>query len=1351
MSDLHLAIFDEHDHPRDPFSGRWIEAAKQEIINTTNWDVPDPDSIDWEGQGIFGARLRGLQKDIQIRNEGEKFDPHDYSGADYLEALAGKIETMAPGDTIWLPSGATIQKHEWEANGITVRHPASFATWNSHMGSDPMKMASAALSGGFNNQVENYHHTVGGFPEDREELTTEEQVETTSISDLEAEVRAWAAELEDDLEEDNPDVEIDDSEVDEIETVLDSPEWLVMPDADKRKVFVAYWGNNDGEGPHLGNFKGAFNAVSGLSLSQDDGFLLAIAFDPKDHPRAPDGRFMRLFHASDHEFAPGDVIVPASEHPDPEWAGHHEGVTDYDPNAVYAFDARGGDLSTANQGFGSNVYEIQALGPVRHDEEKFGEAFYHPEEWYLEDSWKMPRARVIRKLDDDEVKAINNGQLEKFTDDPPDPDPEAHKPYDTINAASERGLWPENYPSLFDRITGGRMQTVYAGDLYDWLYELHPLEADEGEHDWIDNHPKWKLRTINLDDIAWENYQADHRMVDEYAGQDTEAPPVILRPFSEAGDAIKEQYPPGAKRWIIGDGGHRIHAVAERGGKTIVAYVPAEDLNLSQDGFLLAIAFDPKRHPRNPLTGEFLDVPDFLEMDPDTIDVHKEAADWIYAPGRDEYSHAASDYGVNSWREVNSAVHRGDDHPDIEALDEATTDYTDTGAKNGRPVRAVVYRSAGKNDWEIGEKWSNKGYTSTSYDPTVAHGFALGHSYGDLDRGGTILRLELPEFQTFYPIKAENELLLPRDLEGVVTSIDKYGDTQVVTIKVGEEPDDTMLSQIFDEDEHPRGPGGRWVKKFLEENYLEPWSFGSYGKGILVFDEDGKEHPVVWKTKKPEQSGSGPATYGPHHSEVDESGDSPITIAPDGSYVSSHILNTAEWDPEDSQWVEEDGGEGLFKEAYTPLRQVSLDEFLAKQPEGTYGHAENLVRGKKVAPPTVNQAYIDEVVSEESESPLTIRVKPMPAHAQSAVNFEGSRRPFLYHSPSRTIYMGDQGTMHGDLYNDPAFPHDISELPDLHEGQINVDPLSGEQSVEYGNPFTPPPDVEDVVTAVEQHVADSEPEYPLPTIQPDYIDEVKREWEEQATKGIHYEPSLERADKLQDYVNHGTVAIRMFASQLLGVLQDGKIKNIHEPNTRSNGLDDYKGRLEHEERVFGKGHLPIYGYVAPDPVTEPMDDEALGWYGDVKINLKPEVKNRTTVTWGDSFMGSEIPSPMNDIHPDTVPVTRRDDGRPGARFNPGEPGALYLEAQIFGGLTLDDIDSVVFGTGRPVGRLKKLLDEKGISYSVHPDWDKHLDYWSNDANSVRGDWADSIFGVEYDEPLVEPAGPWEYSKKDYGL
>ena len=79
----------------------------------------------------------------------------------------------------------------------------------------------------------------------------------------------------------------------------------------------------------------------------------------------------------------------------------------------------------------------------------------------------------------------------------------------------------------------------------------------------------------------------------------------------------------------------------------------------------------------------------------------------------------------------------------------------------------------------------------------------------------------------------------------------------------------------------------------------------------------------------------------------------------------------------------------------------------------------------------------------------------------------------------------------------------------------------------------------------------------------------------------------------------------------------------------------YKKALPVEER-------PIYGYL-----RDPNAVDGASWYGDVLMDFKPAVRERTTVVWTDSLGSVEQPSPLTRIRASSY--NPRSDLRPGHR------------------------------------------------------------------------------------------------------
>lgn len=159
-----------------------------------------------------------------------------------------------------------------------------------------------------------------------------------------------------------------------------------------------------------------------------------------------------------------------------------------------------------------------------------------------------------------------------------------------------------------------------------------------------------------------------------------------------------------------------------------------------------------------------------------------------------------------------------------------------------------------------------------------------------------------------------------------------------------------------------------------------------------------------------------------------------------------------------------------------------------------------------------------------------------------------------------------------------------------------------------------------------------------------------------------YVASRVPAGVLDDIVESGRMKSQ-FETQTSG----GTLSNAHRADTEEN-LYSYPADLPAEQR-------PIYGYMHK-PGTDP------GWvdgYGEIEIEFKNDVRSRTTFTQGDSLAQGYIPSAVND--PSYLSLDA-----PVAFTNPADDTDVvrdgiigqgtYVEAQIHGGVTVDDIAAV---------------------------------------------------------------------------
>jgi hypothetical protein len=183
------------------------------------------------------------------------------------------------------------------------------------------------------------------------------------------------------------------------------------------------------------------------------------------------------------------------------------------------------------------------------------------------------------------------------------------------------------------------------------------------------------------------------------------------------------------------------------------------------------------------------------------------------------------------------------------------------------------------------------------------------------------------------------------------------------------------------------------------------------------------------------------------------------------------------------------------------------------------------------------------------------------------------------------------------------------------------------------------------------------------------------------------------------------VVRRKNESSLRRILEDGRMKTQFETGT-SSGLLDTEGRKKLEDAALGiptdtpDAKRPVYGVVSPGGVKAVDGKRAVDEYGDIQLVLKPSVRDRTTVTVGDSLVSptenavTAVAAPID--HPDwraALPNGVKNLGD--SRFE----SKNYVEAQIHNGVTVDDIQEVVFARQPETGTVAA-LKAAGLSWRV---------------------------------------------------
>jgi len=216
---------------------------------------------------------------------------------------------------------------------------------------------------------------------------------------------------------------------------------------------------------------------------------------------------------------------------------------------------------------------------------------------------------------------------------------------------------------------------------------------------------------------------------------------------------------------------------------------------------------------------------------------------------------------------------------------------------------------------------------------------------------------------------------------------------------------------------------------------------------------------------------------------------------------------------------------------------------------------------------------------------------------------------------------------------------------------------------------------------------------------------------------------LEAVAEIEGPLKTSNVTITMPPRVLAQVLNDGRYKTQFETR-RSGGLNDPQARSKEEAERFGyPTHMkpefrPVYGMVELGGVQAPSERDNLQ-YGSAVIVLKPETRERTTFTTGDSLSLNRPSAPvMNPRAQPAVVGIDKDTIMRESVFRE-DPRKIYLEAQIHGGVRTSDIASVIFevgaeivgtgtrdegqiiGTTKPPSRsVLAALDKAGIPYQI---------------------------------------------------
>jgi hypothetical protein len=216
--------------------------------------------------------------------------------------------------------------------------------------------------------------------------------------------------------------------------------------------------------------------------------------------------------------------------------------------------------------------------------------------------------------------------------------------------------------------------------------------------------------------------------------------------------------------------------------------------------------------------------------------------------------------------------------------------------------------------------------------------------------------------------------------------------------------------------------------------------------------------------------------------------------------------------------------------------------------------------------------------------------------------------------------------------------------------------------------------------------------------------------------------------RVQDLFKDAKVYVRVPADKVEDILEAERLKNQFETG-ESMGSFSPKYRTGVEEALFGVNRdalpvdRPVYGYVSNDAaggvggvrgIHGNIEPSPADQYGTVAFELKPSVYDRVTAVMGDSFNftdgnietgihpnGIGAPVPFNDPDYHVVPWKMKGTGLPDD-LDLVKGLWSYTEAQIYGGVELNDIERVVTNYETYEGRQNLFADyeRRGIKVEV---------------------------------------------------
>lgn len=178
-------------------------------------------------------------------------------------------------------------------------------------------------------------------------------------------------------------------------------------------------------------------------------------------------------------------------------------------------------------------------------------------------------------------------------------------------------------------------------------------------------------------------------------------------------------------------------------------------------------------------------------------------------------------------------------------------------------------------------------------------------------------------------------------------------------------------------------------------------------------------------------------------------------------------------------------------------------------------------------------------------------------------------------------------------------------------------------------------------------------------------------------------------EAVQQKIDRSSIHIRAHENIISKILDDGRFKSSFEGTRPYFHEDDVRVLIDAEFSVLGvpkdiaADMRPIYSYLADGPSTKEFGEEYI--YGDVIFKLKESVRDRATVTMGNSLLREEKMGafPLNKkIVADNIDPTNIDAAVVLDKKAFLQEGVFdHTEAQIHGGVSMLDVDELYVPEG----------------------------------------------------------------------